>query len=184
MQRFARVITLLIAVLALSITLAGCGGDSDKDASTTAATGSANSGVTAKAGSTGEVVATVPVQAGSGNDANVNVSKPKLYVVTSKNELESLQSKLGPSTDIAAPDFTKRQIVAVVLPSQKLGTQLAISNVTPKDANTFNVEAVYLPPGKGCKKTGESSVPYTVVQTDKMNGKGKLKITKQVQSPC
>jgi hypothetical protein len=185
MNRFARATTLLIALVALCITLAGCGSEKKKDAATaTAATG--DPGVTAKAGgASGEVVATTPVQVASGNDGDISVSEPTLYVINSKSELKRFKKALGSSSaDVSVPDFKKRQLVAVVLPTKDLGTQLAISKVTPKTASRFTVEAIYLPPGKGCKDTGESSVPFTIVDTDKMNGTGKLKITKQRQSPC
>lgn len=177
--------TILLAVAALAVALAGCGDSKKNEGATGSAAASQNPVPTAKTGNT--VVSTVPIQVYSGQAGAGAVTENSVYVARSKAEVKSTLEKLGAGSaagNISVPDFSSSQLVFVAIPPAELGTQMTISNVTPKNDKKFVVEAVVLPVGKGCKKSSKKESLFTVVQTEQLPGEPSLKIDKQRQSPC
>lgn len=180
-----RSITLLTAI-ALTVAFAGCGDSQEKSGDVTIAVADQNPVPTAKTGKN-DVVSTVPIQVYTGAAGSGAVSKSSAYVARSEAQLKSTLTKLGAesaSGSISVPNFDSAQLVFVAIPSTQLGTQMTISNVTPKSESKFAVEAVVLPVGAGCKKSSERSSLFTVVQTAKLTGSPSLKLEKRRQSPC
>lgn len=173
----------LASLIAVALFATGCG-DSDKGADT-ASFADENPVPTAKAGPT--EVSTIPIQIYTGTAESSGSSGPATYVVRSERQLTSLLKKLGAEETedkISIPDFKTSQLVVAAIPPATLGTQLTISNVTPKNGSSFDVETVVLSLGEGCKKGSKKTALFTVVQTERVEGEPKLKLEKKRQSPC
>lgn len=198
-----RWIALMIAALAISMFVAGCGGDDNADGTET------NPG--APAGATGNEAGGAAVEAGkirdpeevqqekeaygdepppvfllSGAFSGWDVDEPTAQIVRSKKELNEVKKKLKDKTvdtsTLAPVDYKTRQVIVVQFPKEKGGTLMQVSSVNEEDGKVV-VRTVLLPPGKGCP-TGKAGNPFHVVETRAMKGDAKIEVETVKGSPC
>lgn len=181
-RKLMRAVATFVAFVSLAGFAAGCGdNDVEKGPAEDLSSGSADGNISQEP---------VPIQIAMGLDGGVRVKEPTPVVIQDRKALASVVKKLnskGADASVPGTEFDNRQLVAVFMPKQKAGTQLAISTVEQDEKQKMiKVSATLLSPGKGCKipKGDKTSYPYQVVQTRKMEGSPYLELEKQSQSPC
>ena len=192
------------AVLALTalLALAGCGGDDDTEVqltpeekaalAATEPTGATNEpdnyGYPAdepRKNSQGELLPP-PVQIYGADNSSKRVDKDTVEIITSQKEFEQLQKDLFKGQDeraLPGTNFKTRQMIVVFLEPRNDGASTQITTVR-KRSNGFTVAAFRLMPGKGCEIAEKDTTPYSIVETDKLKGDAKLKVTDQARPDC
>jgi hypothetical protein len=199
-KSYTRVLLSGALVLALTLVLAGCGDNSGTETGQGApagATGDQAGGAAVEAGkqrnpadvkNEQQAYGTEPppVQIDLGESSGWNVAKTTVVVVNSNSELKSvkkkLQSKYSDTSEIVPIDFKTRQLIVLQMPKSPPGTAVQITQVKSGEG-TITVEATKITRGKGCKG-GRSTNPFHIVETRKLTGTPKLKLSTMANDPC
>lgn len=165
----------LVPALALLLAVAGCGdGDDPQKAS----------GVTAPVvtGTTGSTGADVPTQIAVIEFGSRNAHPPKrdtLRRAATPGETLALRRELFAGTVESHPwapvDFSKDEIVAVLLTSGGGGESVKIDDIDRKDESA-TVHATHTVPGDDCVVAAVITAPFAVVTTRRLPATVKLEI--------
>jgi hypothetical protein len=197
-----RLVLALVALALVGAVFAGCGSDKSPSTETGAgapagATGSAAGGAAVEAGkqvSPEEKAQQAknfskeppPVQIQAGVTSGYKTDKPKAVVLNSNQAVRAIRKKIysdgSQRQDWAGTDFATRQLMILVMPHLKNGSESAITDVYT-DGKVIKVKVVEFTPGDGCKSHYKTN-PWQVVETRKMPGTPTVVVTKQKASPC
>lgn len=164
-----------VLVLALLLAVAGCGdGDDDQKAS----------GITAPvaSGTTGSTGGEAPTPIAVIEFGSRNAHPPKrdtLHRAATPGETLALRRQLFAGTVESHPwapvDFTKDEIVAVLLASGGGGESVKIDDIDRKDESA-TVHATHVVPGDDCVVAAVITAPFSVVATRRLPATVKLEI--------
>lgn len=177
---------LFCLLIALTVSVAGCGSNSNdggpsSEASTNSSINQDQGGPTAGGTKIGQPSGEEPppIQILSSGETGIHVNEPTVRIIHSNADFKALLkehfSHGVKRQDVAGTQFPDRQIVAVIFPKSPRGTQVAVTAVNEIKGQVV-VKVAKIKPNKKCKVGGPMPRPIALVDTRGMPSSDKPKL--------